>query len=719
MKTRFLIAAGWLRRQFAWSNTRQSWQERFGFVGLVAAGLAGWYFSQSWSPEQRILLLAAWLLGLALLLRRGLLKLFGPVFFYEVLRGSRRRVHLGRTIYALFLLIAISYPFLLSREFGLENRSLEGQTEMAELLFRIFFFLQLGLITLLTPVMVAGAITSEKEQRTLEFILATDLRCREIVLGKLAGRLANMALFLLAGLPILSLLQLMGGIDPGLLFVGFAATGLTFLSLAALSIWHSTMLKRSRDAIVTTFIAIAGYMVLSGLAQALSMTQFAQWSVSLGGKTIDGNDVIDAFGAGNIFVQIARMEKQLYTQGSVTDLLPQLLKEYAIFHIGLTVICLFWAMARLRPVAIGQGAGGEVRRRRRRSRAHPRIGRWPMIWKEVFVEGGLRMHWVAKVIVLLLILASFWPPVQITVEHFDDLLGNLDGYLTARSNQNAFFGPVQNPWNLYMAEMNVWARLMTGGVGTLMLLAVAVRAAGSISSERARQTFDELLASPLENREIVLGKWLGSMLSVRFGWIWLGLILFVGFISGGVNWLGVSLAIFSWLIYACFFAFLGLWYSTICRNTFRATVATLIASLLVLGGHWIITGLCFYLPIAVIGGRLESDQKALMEWLLALELGFTPPFVLGLAPTRDLAEWQRLHVDEVKFVIGSFVGLAGFLFATFLLWTLVVPRFGRAFGRTERRRPERADPAEQKVLTEVGAKNSDESVGEPSPPSEE
>src|SRR5579864_2055306 len=547
MKTRLLIAGGWLRRQFAWSNTRQSWQERLGFIGLVAGGAAGWYFSENWSPEQRVVLLAAWLLGLAMLLRRGLLKLFGPVFFYELLRGSRRRVHLARTVYAVILLFAVSYPFLLREELDLNDRSLQGQAEMAEFLFRVFFFLQLGLICLLTPLMVAGAISSEKEQRTLEFMLATDLRSREIILGKLAGRLANMTLFLLAGLPIIAMLQLLGGIDPGLLFVGFAATGLTFLSLAAVSIWHSAMLKRSRDAIVTTFLSAAGYIVLSSLAQLLRMTQFAQWSVTVGGKLIYGYDMIDAIGAGNIFVHIGTLEKQLLTQGSFNDVMPQLLKEYAIFHVGLTVVCLLWAMLRLRPVAIAQSSGGEVRKHRGHWFRWKRpVGARPMVWKEVFAEPRLRMHWVARIVILLLMLASFWPPVQITAEHWDSIFANLDSYFSVRDPHNSWQTYNSNAWDRYTEEMNAWTRGMSGALGTLLLLAVAVRAAGSITGERAKQTLDELLASPLDNREIIFGKWLGSVLSVRRGWIWLGLVLFIGFVSGGLNGIGVSLVILSW-----------------------------------------------------------------------------------------------------------------------------------------------------------------------------
>jgi ABC-type transport system involved in multi-copper enzyme maturation permease subunit len=715
MKTRLLIAGGWLRRQFAWSNTRQSWQERLGFIGLIAGGAAGWHFSENWSPEQRIVLLAAWLLGLALLLRRGLLKLFGPVFFYEVLRGSRRRVHLVRTIYAVILLVAVSYPFLLREELDLNVHSLQGQAEMAEFLFRVFFFLQLGLICLLTPLMVAGAITSEKEHRTLEFMLATDLRSREIVLGKLAGRLANMTLFLLAGLPIIAILQLLGGIDPDLLFIGFAATGLTFISLAAVSIWHSAMLKRTRDAIITTFISVAGYLVLSGLAQLLKMTSFAHWSVGFGERSVTGNDILDAIGAGNIFVHIGTIEKQLFTQGSFNDILPQLLKEYAIFHIGVTVACLVWAMARLRPVAIVQSVGGEVKRRWRRTRAHPRIGTKPMIWKEVYAESGLRLHWVAKIIVLLLMLASFWPPVQITAEHWDQLLGNLEGYSSAQSGQG---WSSSNPWDRYMEEMNAWTRGMTGTVGTLMLFAAAVRASGSITGERARQTLDELLASPLENREIIHGKWLGSILSVRRGWIWLGLILLVGVVSGGVNWLGVLLVISCWFIYAGFFTLLGLWFSTVCRNSIRSTVATLLSTCFVLGGHWIISFLLCFLPIGLFGSHSSGDERDMLQWLAALQLGFTPPFVLGAAATRDLLEWFNLREEESRFVIGAFLGLGGFLFGAIVLWSQLLQRFARTYSRTERRLPERKYKSKPDVLDVLPAEELNSAGDDKPKPSE-
>src|SRR5438105_13980589 len=95
------------------------------------------------------------------------------------------------------------------------------------------------LVALVAPGYTAGAIAEEKDRRTLEAVLATDLRNREIVLSKLVVRLANLTLMLLTGLPIWALLQFLGGIDPDLVLAGFLATGVTMASLASLSILNS------------------------------------------------------------------------------------------------------------------------------------------------------------------------------------------------------------------------------------------------------------------------------------------------------------------------------------------------------------------------------------------------------------------------------------------------------------------------------------------------
>src|SRR5437763_1632325 len=118
-------------------------------------------------------------------------------------------------------------------------------------------------------VLLAEAVAEEKERRTLEFVLATDRRDREIVLGKLASRLIILAFLVLAGVPVLALLQFVGGIDPGLLLAGFAATAITMISLASVSILFSALVRRARDAIVLTYLAVLTYLILAGLSRLL------------------------------------------------------------------------------------------------------------------------------------------------------------------------------------------------------------------------------------------------------------------------------------------------------------------------------------------------------------------------------------------------------------------------------------------------------------------
>src|SRR5207245_4291873 len=122
--------------------------------------------------------------------------------------------------------------------------------------FETFMLIQIIAVMLLTPAYVAGSVADEKVKKTLEFLLATDLRNREIVLSKLLSRLANLTLFVLTGLPILSLIQFLGGVDPNLVLAGFIATLMTMLGLGGISIMNSVAFKRPRDAIALSYLPV-------------------------------------------------------------------------------------------------------------------------------------------------------------------------------------------------------------------------------------------------------------------------------------------------------------------------------------------------------------------------------------------------------------------------------------------------------------------------------
>src|SRR5262249_48876517 len=136
----------------------------------------------------------------------------------------------------------------------------------AERFFNFFMMAQFFLVFWLTPVYTATSIAEEKDRKTLEYLLATDVTNREIVLSKLVARLANLALIVLTGVPILGFLQLLGGVDPELVYAGFAATGITMLSLGSFSVLASVYAGKPRDAVLIAFVGIGAYIGIGFLA---------------------------------------------------------------------------------------------------------------------------------------------------------------------------------------------------------------------------------------------------------------------------------------------------------------------------------------------------------------------------------------------------------------------------------------------------------------------
>src|SRR3954452_10256340 len=254
-------------------------------VGLwLAAGVGAWFAAADLERPAQVILAGLWVVGLGLLLRQFLRSLLGPVLAYDVLRvGRRPRQIWFRLAYAILLAILFTWVYFtwyeMARYRGAGQIRPKDLSRLAETFFSVYMVVQFILVCILTPAAVAGAIAEEKERRTLEFLLATDLRDREILFGKLAARVGSLLLFLLAGLPILGLMQFFGGIDPDLVLAGFAATFATVLPLASVGIAASVMSRKVRDAIALTYLVAIVYILLSFVVYALGSIPALRWTV--------------------------------------------------------------------------------------------------------------------------------------------------------------------------------------------------------------------------------------------------------------------------------------------------------------------------------------------------------------------------------------------------------------------------------------------------------
>jgi ABC-type transport system involved in multi-copper enzyme maturation permease subunit len=677
MPLHVLLVVGWLKR---FPPGRQSWLEGLAGLSLVGGGAAAWKWGAGLLPAHQLILWGCLLATAAVLFHRGWVKLLGPVLFYDMIRTARRRKHVVyRCLYSFLLIYLFITVYILSLEDLADLRESHwlgytlGSRALGQLASRFcYFFLAIQMLVtmLLTPAYTAGAIAAEKERHTLDALFATDLRNREIVLSMFVSRLANLVLVLLTGLPILSVIEFLGGLDPNLVLAGFAFTALTMVSLGSLGILQSIRAPRPRSAVMKTYFWALIYLALALLSRGLLFPQLDlanfpstdDWT-----SPVQLEDIVTWLNAGNPIWVVERVANGLNAGAPLDSLLGPALRAYAWFHGIVTVVCLWWAIVCLRSVALQQVSGTDGKRTAAADATRPRlrlwsipnrVGAWPLLWKEIIVDGGGRRHRLGWLGFGIFAAVVFLPPV-----HLLYWIGSFE----------------LGQWREGLKDLiNVWVRVVSVFIGCFMLLQVAVRAAGAISGERSRQTLDGLLSTPLESHAILFAKWLGSLLSPRLSWLLLAVVWALAVQSRGLQVWAIACFLLAWLVYAGFLGCLGLYFSVIARSTQRATLWTLVTIILTLAG----TTLLAY--------DLSSNDN---HWFSLL-----PPVSLGLLLSAS-ADFKE--VTEAGWGTLTSIGLCvlPWALAAAGFWYLANLRFRLAIGRAKQPRLD----ADQPVALAVAA----------------
>jgi hypothetical protein len=336
--------------------------------------------------------------------------------------------------------------------------------------------------------------------------------------------------------------------------------------------------------------------------------------------------------------------------------LPALLMSYAWFHGTLALVCTIWSIARLRAVGLTQTVAGKTQKVAWWDRYRPGIGDLPMLWKELQIESRVKLNWIGWAIVLILLVLTIGSGLMVLIAYLWDLL-------IARTQF----------WQL-SREMNMWFRIAGVCVAGLMTLMVAVRASACVTSERERDTFDALLTTPLSAEAMLAAKLLGCLTSLRMGWLWLGAMLAIAVLTGGLHLLAVPLIIAAVAIYSVFFTMVGMWYSMACRSSMRAAVLSVLTVLFLGGGHWLVTMLI--IATVMLG---PAGPGEFLEYLMKFQAGMTPPFVFVFFAYS----WDNLahdyHTDHdfgAPMVVFCLIGLFLWAAGCVILWYgLLLPKF--------------------------------------------
>ena len=649
------------------------------FAGLIALGYYGQ--AEGWSPGRTIAVALAWTAVPAVLFRTAVRNMFGPVFVYEVVRLGRRR---GTILWRLLYTLAIGGVLTLMYASWLEDaRGSRGGTvapvklaEFATEFFYVFQLLQYLVVVLLTPATVAGCIADEKERKTLEFLLATDLSGHEIVFGKLAARVLTLLMYVLAGLPVMAFLQLFGGIDPDLLLAGTAATVGTVLGLSAVSIYFSVSLKKPRDAIALTYLAVAVFAVTSaaagGLTQSLATAKVWGTFSVLGYRIADWADLFDGLrdavdwvASGNIlYAALLYVET---SRGVVTPAgVNAILLKFGVFWGVAGVALLAYSVARLRAVALRQAYGTPQQARRDRAgratgawRGRPEVGDDAMLWKEAFAEGSGRTGCLGSFLAASVAGLVFVVPVILVFLMLGAYVPILRDFLGSYPNSESFGKDYQR----FTEFLNNWARVATGFLSSLAMLGAAVRGAGAVSGERDRDTWVSLISTPLTVGEMLRGKFLGVVLGMRRLYTAILLVWATALVFGAVEPALVVAAALALAVYVSAFAWLGIFCSVTARTTMVATVRAILAAAFFGGGYLVVGTFCCVLPVGlVIDSRNLGDAAGEpFESAGLVILGAVPPLVMGWLPMHDLTgnRDQLLMFESRTATVGTLAPVFG------------------------------------------------------------
>lgn len=487
----------------------------------------------------------------------------GPVFERELMTTARRtRFFALRLAYGVVMLGLVASACRELPSGGGPEATVAPAVvrQAARDLFRTLLLAQGLAVVFLTPALTAGAIAGEVQRKTLHDLLTSDLTSAEIVLGKLGARLLHVVVLVAVGLPFLVFTGLLGGLGLGITAAAVATMLSTAFFLGALSLLASTQTRSVRGALNFTFTLALTWLILPGAVVV---------HLPRGGGL--GFRLYEVLGPLNAWIAASTPFTLLIELLGRTIRGTDVLLERLAWMVGLQVVygalLAGLAIVALRPSYRNRQGWSRSRRRRsvprvvtasekRRHAAARPCGDDAMLWKELFAPRTPAFYrplglLVAAVLGSLLV----WTTFDFAAPAFAELLRS--GYRAAPS------GSARGVFQFYL-------RIVGTGVYLVYVLGVASDAAAGLASEREKDTWISLIATPLTGTEIIRAKMLGAIWGIRHTAVALVGLWVVGLLAGSIHPLGIAALVLELVAFTWFAAALGTWFSLRSDQTMRA-----------------------------------------------------------------------------------------------------------------------------------------------------
>ena len=186
---------------------------------------------------------------------------FGPIFGKELRTTARRkRTYVLRFVYLLVLFLVMLIANQTGQWLGANSNSVAmraaAEAELAAIFFAAFTGFSLTSLIIISPVLTATTISSERLGRTLPALLMTPISAWQIVAGKLTSRMLTSVMLIGLSLPVLAVVRLLGGVQLDSMFSAICLIFVGSLFAAAVGLFYSCLMTRAYAVILLSYATL-------------------------------------------------------------------------------------------------------------------------------------------------------------------------------------------------------------------------------------------------------------------------------------------------------------------------------------------------------------------------------------------------------------------------------------------------------------------------------
>lgn len=503
--------------------------------------------------------------------------LTGPLLDKELRVSSRRRRnYILRSLYVIALTVFVTMVWLSVVKYGAtgayqrSRMAVAGKTITSTIV--MFQFLATQLIAI---VMLSTAISDEIYHRTLGLLMTTPISSFQIVMGKLFSKLLQLILLLAISLPLLAIIRVLGGVPWNYVLSSLCITLTAVIFAGTLSMYFSISNRRAYAVIVkTAFILALLYVFIPTAVMALSRPWL--WNISLPKL----GPLMSAFMLCNPFTILSVNTSMMMS--------PRAAAAMPFFHwplhcgimLGASALLLTWSVKVVRKTALRQATGQldfVSRRRQRRKRNSPRAGRQSGKQQEATGPTSARGQPTGAGIRRVTGLPVLWKELRAPTIQGPDRKNGIIGLSATIVALLITYGICSNTRCLDANSTHILYTLLFILIGLIMTM---VLSATSITSEKESRSWPILLATSMNDWQILLGKALAVLRRCLPIWLLLASHVVVFVLARYIHPI-VMVHLFmlvAWLV--VFVTGSGLYFSASFKRTTSAVVASFALALL-------------------------------------------------------------------------------------------------------------------------------------------